>query len=121
MKGDLSNFESGIVVGARRSGPSISETVDLLRLTISRVHREPSGKDKISNEKVLSMKEVRENGQTYRKATIDQLLVTTKVYRRASLNSNRSRRPHCVRALSAKKRILRLQFTRMCQNWIMQD
>ncbi len=29
-KGDLSDFKHGMVVGARRAGPSISETADLL-------------------------------------------------------------------------------------------
>ncbi len=40
-KGDLSDFEHGMVVGARRAGLSISQTADLLRShkTISRVYR----------------------------------------------------------------------------------
>ncbi len=52
-KGDLSDFESGMVVGARRAGLSISETADLLglsRTTISRVYWEWSEKEKISSE-----------------------------------------------------------------------
>ncbi len=39
-KGDLSDFERGMVVGARRAGQIISETADLLgfsHTTISRV------------------------------------------------------------------------------------
>ncbi len=42
-KGDLSDFERGMVVGARRAGLSISKTADLLGFsctTISRVYRE---------------------------------------------------------------------------------
>ncbi len=42
-KGVLSDFECGVVVGARRAGLSISQTADLLgfsHTTISRVYRE---------------------------------------------------------------------------------
>ena len=56
-KGDLSDFECGMVVGARRAGLSISETADLLgfsRTTISRVYRERSDKEKTSSEQQFS-------------------------------------------------------------------
>ncbi len=42
-KGDLSDFERGMVVGVRRAELSISQTADLLgfsRTIISRVYRE---------------------------------------------------------------------------------
>ena len=56
-KGDLRDFERGMVVGARRAGLSISEAADLLGLspiTISRVYREWSEKGIISSERQFS-------------------------------------------------------------------
>ncbi len=55
-KGDLSDFERGMVVGAREDGLSISKTDDLLessRATISRFYREWYEKEKISSEQQL--------------------------------------------------------------------
>ncbi len=55
-KGDLSDFERGMVVGPRRAGLSISKTADLLgfsHTTISRVYREWPEKEKISNKRQL--------------------------------------------------------------------
>ncbi len=67
-KGDLSDFERGMVVGARRAGLSISKTADLLEsshTTISKVYREWSEKRKdpvsgsCEDENALLMSEVR--------------------------------------------------------------
>ncbi len=55
-KGDLSDFERGMVVGARLAGLSISKTADLLgfsRTTSSSLYREWSEKEKISSKRQL--------------------------------------------------------------------
>lgn len=83
-KVDLSEFECGMVVGARLAGLSDSETVNLLGFshkTISGVYREWSEKQKISGENALLMAEARGKGPDWfvradRKATVT--IITTR-------------------------------------------
>ncbi len=134
-KRDLSDFECGMVVNARRAGLSISKTADLLGFscsTISRVYREWFEKEKISSERQLCGRKYLDDvrGQRRmnrlvrddRKATVTQ--ITTRLQNTISECTTRrtlkqmgysSRRPHRVPLLSAKNRKRRLQFTQAQQ------
>ncbi len=127
-KGDLSDFERGMVVGARRAGLRISKTTDLLgfsRTTISRFYRELSKKDTISNERQLcgrkglvDIRGQRRMGRLVRderKAIVTQIIIcynqgmqntisecTTR--RTLKQMGYSSRRPHRVPFLSSKNR-----------------
>ncbi len=144
-KGDLSDFERGMVVGVRRAGLSISKTADLLGFsltTISRVYREWSKKEKISSERQLcgrkclvDVRGQRRMGRLVRddrKATVTQI---TTHYKKGMQNTffertthwtlkqmgYSSRRPHRVPLLSAKNRKRRLKFAQAHQNWTIED
>ncbi len=141
----LSDFERGIVVGARRADLSISKTVDLLGFShtiISRVYREWSEKEKISSEQQLCGRKcfVDVRGQRRmdrlvrddRKATVTQITtrynqgmqntISERITRRTLKQmGSSSRRPHRVPLRSAKNRKRRLQFTQVHQNWTIED
>ncbi len=144
-KGDLSDFERGMVVGARLAGLSTSKTADLLEFshtTISRVYREWSQKEKISSERQLcgrkclvDVRGQRRMGRLVRddrKATVTQITtrynqgmqntISERTTRRTLKQMGySSRRPHRVLLLSAKNRTRRLQFTQAHQNWTIDD
>ncbi len=144
-KGDLSDFERGMVVGARRAGLSISKTTDLLgflHTTISMVYREWSEKEKISSEQQLcgwkclvDVRGQRRKGRLVRddrKATVTQITTRYNQCMQNTISEHTtrrtlkqmgysSRRPHLEPLLSAKNRKQRLQFTQAHRNWTIED
>ncbi len=143
-KGDLSDFERGMIVGARRAGRSISKTADLgfSHTTISRVYREWSEKEKISSERQLCGRKClvdvrghRRMGRLVRddiKAKVTQITarynqgiqntISERTTRRALKQMGySSRRPHRVPLLSAKNQKRRLQYAQTHQNWTIED
>ncbi|TRY54695.1 hypothetical protein DNTS_031230 [Danionella cerebrum] len=81
--GDLSDFERGMIVGARRAGFSISDAAELLgfsRATVCRVYRDWAEKDKTSSDRqlcgkrsVVDQRRMDRLVQADRKASIPQL------------------------------------------------
>ncbi len=137
--------ERGLVVGARRAGLSISQTVDLLgfsHTTISSVYRERCEKEKISSERQLCewkcLVDVRGQRRMDRLVRDDRKTTVTQIttrynqdlqntisehttHRTLKQMGSSSRRPHRVPLLSDKNRTRRIQFTQDHQNWTIED
>ncbi len=134
-----------MVVGARRTGLSISQTADLLGFShtpIFRVYREWSEKEKISSERQLCgrkcLVDVRGQRRMDRLVRDDRKTTVTQItthYNQGVQNTisehttrrtlkqmgSSSRRPHRVPLRSDKNSTRRIQFTPDHQNWTIED
>lgn len=142
---DLSEFERGVIVGAREMGHSISEVEEKFgfsRTTISRVYREYKdsgktsslrhrcGRKMIVNER--DQRRLRNIIKRDRKATLPQIAadfnagpstsVSVRTIQRNIINMGfRSRRPTRVPLMTVRHKALRLAWAREHQHWTVED
>ena len=102
---DLSNFDDGMIVGARHGGSNISVTAALLKFSHSAVHRERCGKQKHSgsgsfmgrnlvNEKV--QQRMSRLLQTNRKATHSQITAVYNINVLKGISERKIMKTHCL-------------------------
>ncbi len=131
-KGDLSDFEHGMVVGARRAGLSISKTADLLGFLKEKISSELQLCGRKCLVDVRCQRSLGRLARDDRKATVTQITTRYNEGRQNTISEcttcqtlkqmgYSSRRPHRVSLLSDKNRKRRLQFAQAHQNWTIED
>uniref|UniRef100_A0A8C6U6X5 Transposase Tc1-like domain-containing protein n=1 Tax=Neogobius melanostomus TaxID=47308 RepID=A0A8C6U6X5_9GOBI len=115
-KGDLSNFERSMVVGARRAGLNISQSAQLLGFSRTTISRRRMGR-LIQADRRATLTEITTRYNRGMEQSICEATTRTTL-RRMGYNS---RRPHRVPLISTTNRTKRLQFTRAHQNWTVED
>ncbi|XP_039876012.1 uncharacterized protein LOC120726477 [Simochromis diagramma] len=115
---DLSEFQRGMIVGARNAGCSISQTANLLgcsRTAVSRVHREWCQKQKTSSDRGASGRKrlVDENGEKRLERIVEANNQATIEEIHALYNSSGVEKPISLR--TAQRTLKRLGYSRKTQ------
>uniref|UniRef100_A0A3Q0QYA9 Transposase Tc1-like domain-containing protein n=1 Tax=Amphilophus citrinellus TaxID=61819 RepID=A0A3Q0QYA9_AMPCI len=115
---DLSEFERGAIVGARRAGRSISQTAKLLgcsRTAVSRVYREWCQKQKTSSDRGASGRKrlVDEDGEKRLEKIVEANNQATIEEIQALYNSSGVEKPISLR--TAQRTLKRLGYSRKTQ------
>uniref|UniRef100_A0A9J8DBA5 Transposase Tc1-like domain-containing protein n=1 Tax=Cyprinus carpio carpio TaxID=630221 RepID=A0A9J8DBA5_CYPCA len=123
-KGDLSNFERGMVVGARQAGLSISQSAELLELSrtsISRVYKEWCEKGKTSSMRQSCGRKCLVDARADRRATLTE--ITTRYNRgmQQSICEATTRTTLRRMGYNSRRTHRRLQFAQAHQNWTVED
>uniref|UniRef100_A0A669DQ91 Transposase Tc1-like domain-containing protein n=1 Tax=Oreochromis niloticus TaxID=8128 RepID=A0A669DQ91_ORENI len=111
---DLSEFERGMIVGARRAGCSISQTANLLgcsRTAVSRVYNEWCEKKKTSSDRATTGRKrlVDENGEKWIESVVEANNQVTIEEIHALYNSSGVEKPISLR--TARRTLKRLGYT----------
>ncbi|KAK9526165.1 hypothetical protein VZT92_015917 [Zoarces viviparus] len=115
---DLSEFERGMIVGARRAGCSIAETVNLLgfsKTAVSRVYREWCAKQKTSSHRESCGRKrlVDESGERTMERVVEENNHATSVQIQALYNS--SGQEKAISLTTTRRTLKRLGYSRMSQ------
>lgn len=116
---DLSEFERGTIVGARRAGCSIAETVNLLgfsKTAVARVYREWCAKQKTSSRRETCGRKrlVDESGERTMERVVEENNHATSVQIQALYNSS-SGQEKSISLTTTRRTLKRLGYSRMSQ------